>query len=67
MSYTLTKHAKNRYFERFGKQDIDIICQRCNLATEIKRDSKGVSHRQYGAICFVVLDDTILTIKKYTI
>jgi hypothetical protein len=67
MSYCLTKHAKDRYFERFGKQDTKIIEQRCELAAEISQDNRGVSHRKYGAICFVVLDNIILTVKKYKI
>lgn len=66
-SYNITKHAINRYFERFGKQDVKVIEKRCELAIEIKKEKDGTSHRQYGAICFVVLDNLILTVKKYKI
>lgn len=65
--YQLSKHAKNRYFERFGRQDIKVILERAKKSRYYKTDNNGSEHRLWGAICFVIVADTIVTIKKYKI
>ena len=61
---TLTKHARERYRERFGVQSDKIIIERAGKAVEYGRGKDGVSYRAYGAICFAILEDSILTVMK---
>jgi len=61
---TLTKHAKQRYKERFGAQSDSEIIRRCIVAQKSSVTNEGFTHKIYGAILFVVVDDTIITVKN---
>lgn len=55
MNYILSKHAKERYFERFGAQDEKTILDRCEKATTFFEDThEKIIKRRYGAIVFVI-------------
>lgn len=60
----ITKHALERYHERFGRQDINEIKRRALNSRLIREEDGGRELRSWGAIVFVVAEETIITVMQ---
>lgn len=61
----ISKHALERYRERFGQQELKVIKSRLAAARLIETSKDGVETRVWGNIRFMIFSNTVTTIIKH--